>query len=302
MRSLSSRLPPLNSLTAFEAAARHLSITRAASELRVSREAVSRHIRILEDRLGVPLFRRLHRALELTDAGDRLYRTAAAALERLADVAEELARRDRPGPLTVSATVTLSSFWLTPRLGRFRHRHPGLGLHVQVSDTPHDQPGPSFDAGLWYGDGKWPGVEAVRLFEVDSFPVCAPDYFDAHPPMQRPADLLNHTLLNLDGAAHAREDWNWWLARAGVHAAGPRNVLGFDNYVNVIQAARDGQGLALGFSHIIAGLLEAGDLVKPLGDGFPTGYAVYLVSPRRVDARPSARAFAAWVLEEAGAP
>ena len=181
MQSLRSRLPPLNALVAFEASARHLSFTRAGQELGVSREAVSRQIRNLEDHLGVALFRRRHRALDLTPAGEELEAVVRQSLDKIAHTASALQRRRRPSRLTVTATIAIATFWLTPRLPRFRAAHPGAELRVVVSDAPVDMAAEGIDVGLRYGDGKWRGLKTRHLFDVESFPVCAPGYLEAGP-------------------------------------------------------------------------------------------------------------------------
>ncbi len=299
MQSLRARLPPLNALVAFEASARHLSFTKAGQELGVSREAVSRQIRSLEDRLGVALFRRRHRALDLTAAGEELQAAVRGSLEAIAHAAGALQRRQRPSRLTVTATIAIATFWLTPRLPRFRAAHPGAEIRVVVSDAPVDMAAEGIDLGLKYGDGKWRGLKARRLFDVVSFPVCAPGYLAAGPPIADPQDLVAHTLLNLDGTPHAVEDWRWWLA--GAAPTDRLDILGFDSYANVIQAACDGQGVALGFSGIVDGLLERGDLVRPIAESRSRGQAVYLAVPADADLSPLARKFHDWVLAEAGA-
>ena len=301
MQSLRSRLPPLNALVVFEASARHLSFTKAAEELGVSREAVSRQIRNLEDHLGVALFRRRHRALDLTPAGAALHAEAQAGLEAIAQAAGGVQRRRRPARLTVTATIAIATFWLTPRLPRFRAAHPGAEIRVAVSDSPGDLAADGIDVGLRYGDGRWRGLAARHLFDVASFPVCAPAYLAAGPAIAGARDLVGHTLLNLDGAPHLVEDWRWWLAGAGVPPETPLDILGFDSYANVIQAACDGQGVALGFGGIVDGLLDRGALVRPVADSRSRGQAVYLVTPSGREPTPLARAFRDWVLAEAAA-
>ena len=145
------------------------------------------------------------------------------------------------------------------------------------------------------------GVErnATHLFDVGSFPVCAPGYMRSAAPITAPADLLAHTLLNLLGAQHSVEDWDWWLVEAGVHMPASYQTLGFDNYANVIQAALDGQGIALGFSCLVDDLVSKGLLVRPLDVTLSKGYAAYLVVPGGAALSPGARRFFDWVLEEA---
>ena len=301
MQSLRSKLPPINSLVVFEAAARHLSFTRAGQELLVSREAVSRQIRILEGHLGVKLFHRLYRALELTQAGDAFQAEVRMGLEGIARSAHGLRRGASPTKVTVTATIAIASFWLTPRLPRFRAAHPDVEIRVAVSDAPLDMASEGIDVGLRYGDGRWPGARAVQLFDVKSFPVCSPGYVDKTPPIHAPADLVKHTLLNLDGAPHAMEDWTWWLEGSGVRRPAALRILGFDSYANVIQAVLDGQGIALGFSHVVDDMLARGQLLRPLAQSLSRGQAVYLVVPKGAPLSPNAQRFFDWVLTEAGA-
>lgn len=299
MQSLRSKLPPMNSLVAFEAVARHLSFTRAAQELLVSREAASRQIRNLESHLGIKLFVRLYRALELTEAGRELQSVVGESLANIARTAGTLQRAGRPSKIAVTATIAIASFWLTPRLPRFRAMHPDAEIRVIVSDAPVGMVAESFDVGLRYGDGNWPGHMATRLFDVESFPVCSPGYLKSAAPIRAPADLLEHTLLNLDGTPHSLEDWNWWLVESGVHMPASYQALGFDSYANVIQAALDGQGIALGFSRIVDDLVLRGDLVRPIQSTLSKGCAVYLVVPTGVSLGPVAQEFFDWVLAEA---
>jgi len=301
MPTLRSQLPPLNSLVAFEAAARHLSFTRAGDELLVSREAVSRQIRLLEGHLGVKLFVRLHRALALTEAGAAFQAEVRQGLEAIARSAGAVRHDGQRPKVTITATIALASFWLTPRLSRFRAAYPGTEIRVVVSDAPGDMAAEGIDVGLRYGDGVWPGLAATRLFDIESFPVAAPGYLADHPPIRTPADLAGHTLLNLDGTPHAVEDWSWWLKGVGAPPPAAGDMLGFDSYANVIQAAVAGQGLALGYGGIIDLLLADGTLVRPLKSALSRGQAVHLVVPRTANPTPNVKAFCDWVLAEAGA-
>lgn len=300
MRTLRSRLPPANSLIAFEASARHSSFTRAGEELSISREAVSRHVRILEDHLGFKLFRRLHRTIELTPEGVAFRDVVQRALEEIAHCAERLRTRSARPKIVVSATIAISSFWLTPLLPGFRAAHPEAEIRVVVSDAPVRSIGERFDLAIRYGDGSWKGFRATHLFDVSSQPVCAPGYLKAHGPITSPGDLVGHTLLNLDGLAHAREDWTWWLAGHGIAGDAELTVLGFDNYANVIQAALDGQGVALGFSGITDRLVTRGELVQPLADSLSRGQGVYALVPEGAAMSAPVTTFFDWILGQAG--
>jgi len=285
MRPLSTKLPPLKNIVAFESAARHLSLTRAAKELGVSREAVSRQIRILEEFLGVKVFTRLHRATK--------------SLQDLAYTAGEIRRPNEPYRITVASTIATASFWLTPRLASFRAAHNNIEIHVAVSDNPRDLIKEEIDVGLRYGDGKWAGLNSEKLFDITSYPVCSPEYMENSPPIESPEDFLDHNLVNLDGEIHVAENWMWWLKGHGVKIPKTFKMLGFDNYDNVIQVARDGQGIALGFSGLISPLVEQGILVRPLDAELSNNLAVYLVTPKSREITPQVRQFMDWVLEEA---
>ena len=299
MQSLGSKLPPLKNLVAFEAAARHLSLTRAAKELGISREAVSRQIRILEDHLGVKLFDRLHRAVAMTPPGRKFQTVVRESLENVAYVTGAIRRPSLPFKITVTSTIAIATFWLTPRLAAFRSKYPDVEIHVAISDEPKSLIADEIDVGLRYGDGDWPGLNAFRLFDIHSFPVCSPDYLRNAAPLETPADLLNHNLVNLDGAIHASEDWWWWLKEHDVVVPKTVKKLGFDSYDNVIQVALDGHGIALGFSGLVTDLIAEGRLVRPIDASLSRGLAVYLVIPRSIKPTRRVRHFKDWILEEA---
>jgi DNA-binding transcriptional LysR family regulator len=299
MPHLATKLPPLRSLVAFEASARHLSLTRAAQELAISREAVSKHIRSLEQHLGVKLFYRVHRAVSLTQPGKQFQLIVQSSLENIASGANAIRSRSRPSGINVSTTIALGSFWLTPRLASFLGKHANVEIHVKISDAPADLIADGIDIALRYGDGKWKGLRKKRLFGVRSFPVCSPEYLKHAGPINKPADLLNHCLVNLDGAAHMSEDWRWWLTGLGVGVPKSLKTLGFDSYANVIQAAVDGQGVALGFSGLASELIASGRLVRPIDAEMTKGLAVYMVTPSRATPSPAVRSFIKWIIAEA---
>ena len=169
-----------------------------------------------------------------------------------------------------------------------------------VSDAPMRSITERFDFALRYGDGSWPGYEARHLFDVDSSPVCTPDYLRKQGPIASPADLTRHTLLNLDGTVHAMEDWTWWLKGQGVTSASELTLLGFDNYANVIQAALEGQGVALGFSGIVDHLLDRRALTRPVGTALSRGQGVFALTPIGTTLNPAAQVFFDWIMREAG--
>jgi len=298
MEGLAATLPPLKSLVAFEAASRHLSLTRAGVELCISREAVSRHIRVLEEHLGVKLFDRLHRAVALTPSGEKLQAVVQKSLEDIAYVSRTISAPTQTYRINVAATTAISSFVLTPRLTQFRTRYPNTEMHVVILDDPGAQLSSETDVALRYGDGDWPGTSPIRLFDVKSFPVCAPGYLENTPPLEDPADLVHHTLVNLDGVPHAREDWWWWLNEHRVRVPETFNMLGFDSYDNVIQLALQGEGIALGFSGLVDEFVADGRLVRPLGDVENQIKSVYVVLPAAIAPLPHVQEFIDWIIAE----
>lgn len=287
----------MKSLVAFEAVARHLSLTRAGQELFISREAVSRQIRILEEHLGVKLFDRLHRAIGLTTAGKDFIAVVHSSLKNIALASSNIQKNNQPLKMTISATVAISSFWLTQKLIKYREVHPQMEIRVVVSDTPVELTD-DVDISFRYGDGNWPGFNAIRLFEIDSFPVCSPGYLKKSPTIRTPQDLLDHNLVNLDGESHASEDWLWWLKGQGVSIPETFKTMGFDNYANVIQMALDGQGIVLGFSRLMDKLLATNKLVRPLDSSLTTSHAVFLVTRNGIAPSVHTESFSQWIQKE----
>ncbi len=289
------RLPPLNALRAFEAAARHLSFTRAAQELNVTQAAISHQVKALEERLGVRLFRRFNRALLLTDAGQGYLPPVREAFDRLAEATERLTARDAGGALTVSVLPSFAAKWLVPRLGRFREVCPDIDVRVAPSDHLTDFDREDVDVAIRYGAGKWPSLRADFLMTEDIFPVCSRALVDGPHPLRAPADLRHHTLLHDEG--HRR--WGVWLLAAGVTDIDPTRGTVFTDSGMVVQAAAEGQGVALARSALAAADLAAGRLVKPFDISMPAEYAYYVVCPEATAERPKVAAFREWVLAEA---
>lgn len=301
MQNLRKLLPPVNSLVAFEASARHLSFTRAGQELMISREAVSRQIRILENYLRIKLFVRLYRALELTPAGIEMKEVVSESLDNIARTATSLLHDNQPTKISVTATIAITSFWLTPRLSRFSQAHNDIDISINASDSPLDMMEAGSDVGILYGKGKWPGYKSTHLFDVESFPVCSPRYLEENSPVSRLEDLKDHTLLYLTGTMHAVENWDWWMESLGIEMPASVRKLSFDSYDNVIQAAMDSQGIALAFTNLVGEQINKGRLVRPVTEAFSKDNAIYLVVPRGKPLSPNAKKFFDWVIEEASA-
>lgn len=305
MPDRSPRLPPLDLLLTFEAAARWRSFTRAAEERFVTQSAVSRQIRALEEDLKVTLFRRGHRTLELTDEGRVLEAACARALGPLREAVARLRTPTGRRVLTVSTTPGLASLWLIPRLARFTRSHAGVDVRLDVSFERRDLVRDAIDVAVRYGPAD--GQEGTKLFDEAVLPVCSPSLLSAGaPPLRTPADLSGHTLLRVDQATTATigvpVEWRAWLAAMGLPDLEPRAMLTFSNYDEEIAAAVHGQGVALGRRPLVDALLADGRLIAPFAGSLasPRAYFV-LVNPDSLQ-RPEARALAAWLLEEARTP
>ena len=294
---MSRRLPSLNGLKAFEAAARHLSFTRAAAELNVTQAAVSHQVKALEERLGLALFRRLNRALLLTDEGQALLPPLSEALDRMALAVDGLARREETGVLTVSTLDSFAAGWLVRRLRRFRALYPDIEIRIATSNHLVDFTRDDVDIAVRYGRGEWPGLDSVRLMTEKIFPVCSPALLADGPPLEKPQDLCFHTLLHEE----MLEDWRMWLLAAGVGDVDPTRGPWYTQANLVILAAMAGEGVALGRSVLVADDLAAGRLVKPFDVSLPAEYAYYVVHPEAAAGRPKVCAFRDWLLEEASA-
>jgi LysR family transcriptional regulator, glycine cleavage system transcriptional activator len=297
-----SRLPPLNALRAFEAAARHLSFSRAADELHVTPAAISHQIRALEEELGVPLFRRLTRAVRLTEAGQAAYPALREAFERLHEAVERARGPASSGLLTVSVAPSFASEWLLPRLDRFRAAHPGLEVRLDPSPRLADFERDGVDVAIRYGSGRHPSFRVERLFADEVFPVCSRALAAGPPPLRVPADLRGATLVHLDDYAmqgHYYPTWREWLLAAGVADIEPERGPRFTMANMSIQAAIAGLGVALASRVLVEDALAAGRLVRPFALALPLEYAYHLVAPMRPAPVPKVQAFWDWMLEEA---
>ena len=301
MRKLKRRIRNLNALGFFEAAGRLASFSRAAEELSVTQGAVSRQIRLLEEALGIGLFSRGHRAVTLTAAGRRLHRAVSIGLGHIESAAEEIAVEGDASLLTIAATHAISTFWLMPRMASLHARFPDLELELLATDAELDEIRDRFDLGIRYGDGRWPGVAAFALGACDVFPVCSPAYLEQAPALAGPADLRTAALLHLDDRRADWLGWHAWFGELGVEGPFPRPALRVNSYPLLVQAAIAGQGVALGWSHLVDDALARGTLVRPLEAAVPTRHGFHLVvSEARAD-DPRIGALVQWFVNAFGA-
>ncbi len=286
------RLPSLNAVRAFEAAARHLSFSRAADELHVTHAAISHQVKGLETYLRVPLFRRLNRAVRLTEAGQAYLPPLRDALDNIAQATARIRDGESAGALTISTSPPFAAKWLVPRLSAFREAHPEIDVWLTPSFHAVDFAREEVDAAVRWGGGEWPGLRADLLGTMDVFPVCSPRLLRGPQPLRTPEDLRHHPLIH-DASG---EDWRRWLAAAGVSVV-PAPSLHFHDSSLVIQAAIEGQGVALAYSALVADDLAAGRVVRPFEISLPTDYCYYFVCPRPVAETPKIAAFRAWLLD-----
>lgn len=296
--AVGDRLPPLQTLRAFEATGRRLSMTLAAEELGLTHGAVSRQIKALEDDLGVPLFRRLTRKLELTQAGRTLFGTVTRLLAELARETETVRRRGGTSCVVISCGVSFASKWLTPRLHRLMARYPDLDIHLQVTDANVDFADTEVDVALRYGTGHYPVAVAERIMNETVSPVCAPGYRARMGGIAAPRDIARCQLIHEIGMTTT---WERWFAMMGQAYPGSRGP-GFSHGSMSIEAAIRGEGVALGRSVLVADDIAEGRLVSL----FPKatldvewGYDLVYRIGNHDD--PKVRAIRDWISEEARA-
>ncbi|MBI4204570.1 MAG: transcriptional regulator GcvA [Betaproteobacteria bacterium] len=297
-------LPSLDLLKGFEAAARHLSFTKAGAELFLSQSAVSRQIQQLEEQLGVPLFFRRTRALLLTDAGQRYFRDVGQVLQQLREATARLDAASQGRAVTVTTTVTFASLWLVPRLADFQERHPEIAVHVAADNAIRDLEQERLDVSIRYATRRLAGRGAVKLFGERVVPVCSPKLL-AKRALDRPEDLEHFVLLHFEDPEHSTPwlSWDVWFEVMKMKRVAGKGMLRFSHYDQLLRAAINGQGVALGRLPLIGGLLKEGTLVTPFRAArYSTrseDRAYWLVAAPSAHARPEVQTFVQWVREQA---
>jgi LysR family glycine cleavage system transcriptional activator len=289
------RLPPLNALKAFEAAARHESFTRAAEELCVTQGAVSHQVKALEMALGLKLFTRERQRLIITEHGRDYLAVLRDAFDRIALGTERLRQRRSTGALTVSTSPDFAAKWLVNRLGHFLEAHPEIDLRVSATMHHVDFAREDVDVAVRHGEGDWPGLDAVRLSPEHLFPVCSPKLMSGPRAIREPADLLKHPLLHMED----RQNWTRWLEAAGLRDTGAVHGPVLNRASMLIDAAVDGQGIALARTTLAAWDLINGRLVRPFPISLPLNKTYWIVCPKVTAALPKVTAFRNWLLAEA---
>jgi LysR family glycine cleavage system transcriptional activator len=298
-------IPGLQSLKAFDASARHLNFTRAAAELNVTPAAVSHQIKELEEAIGVPLFQRTSRHMQLTRQGQVLKPAIADALEGITRALQKLRQVENPTQVRVTVSPSLAAKWLVPRLDRFLESVPGADVRIDVSSEPLDFDREDIDVAIRFGDGSYPGLVVEKLFHDTLFPVCSPELLKGTKKLREPKDLLQFTLIHLDWEALGAvwPNWRMWMLAAGVKDFNDTRGLHFSQTSLALQAAIDGNGVALGDSTLVGDDLASGRLVKPfeLSLRSPAQFAYHLITRRDTAERPMTKAFRNWIIAEAAA-
>jgi DNA-binding transcriptional LysR family regulator len=292
------QLPPLDLLLAFEAAARHLSFTRAAEELFLTQSAVSRQIQALEQSLGSKLFERRTRALLLTEAGQRYYQVTQGVLGQLDEATQKLRGATAARTVTVTTTPGFASLWLIPRLNAYLLANPGVDVRISASYEEANLEREGIDLAIRYApDAEMQGQRPV--FQESVIPVCSPALAaDPARPLREPADLRAHVLLHSDDAKYSWMEWNLWLHAHGLRDLQPAGSLQFNQYDQLVQAAVNGQGVALGRLPLLRRLLKDKTLVTPFKKSVVSSRGYYLVRSARAAGKREVKDFEAWLQEE----
>ncbi len=291
-------LPPPIALRAFEAAARHLSFTRAAGELNVTQAAISHQVKVLERDLGVRLFVRMTRKLQLTQEGHTLYSIVGESFHQISETSERLRKGMEDGILNVSLTPYFSAKWLTVRLSRFWTRHPHIDLRLHHSPHPGDFQNPDIDIAISWGQDDWKSMDSKLLLRTRVLPVCSPRLITPDRPLNTVDDLAHHELLHENDYSM----WTMWLKRAGVEDVLLERGTTMDDANVILQAAIDGQGVALGSDILLTDEFASGRLISPFAKERSMAYSYYIVYKHGTLDRPKIRAFYDWLLVEADTP
>ncbi|MFM0019652.1 choline sulfate utilization transcriptional regulator [Paraburkholderia azotifigens] len=293
------RLPPMQTLSAFESAARLASFTAAARELGSTQPAVSQRIVQLEEYLGAPLFERGHRGVTLTPEGALLYEAVRSGLDTIREATSDIRARRATGALTILTDAGFATYWLMPRLARLKASMPGVNVKIVTSQLGYDPHRDHADIAIAFGDGHWPPCTSTRLFAEAVTPVCSPAFRDLHASVSVAADLAALPLLHVQPTDPERWlAWNTWFAAQGLQAPEDSQGMMFNSYSLVVQAALMGQGVALGWTPLTDELIASGLLVRLLDTPVTTERGYYLVCPPARPAPAAVPLFRRWLFNE----
>jgi len=293
-------LPPLNSLRAFESAGRHLSFSKAAEELSVTPGAISQQIRSLEDFLEIKLFRRRNRSIVLTDAGQIFLPILSDGFSSISEAVDAVRKSQCDEPLIITAPPSFTSKWLIPRLAKFKSLHPDIDVRIDASSHLVDFIREDIDVGIRFGDGEYPQLESIYLFSFDLIPVCSPKLLTDGKGLADLSDIRHHTLLHDDdrNIDPSWPDWAMWLATAGIDEVDASRGIYFNQGEMIIEAAIEGQGIALVSSVMAEGEIESGRLVQPFETRLPVRLSFHLVTSPQKARNLKVAEFSQWILQE----
>lgn len=292
---MSRRLPPLNSLRVFEAAARHLSFTRAAEELFVTQAAVSHQIKALEEFLGLKLFRRRNRSLLLTEEGQSYFLDIKEIFSSLSEATDKVLERSAKGALTISLPPSFAIQWLVPRLSDFNNQEPDIDVRIKAVDMDEGSLTEDVDVAIYYGRGNWPGLRVELLYQEQLLPLCSPQVLLNEKPLSTIDDLRFHTLLH----DTSRKDWKSFVKQYDLEGMNVNHGPIFSHTTMVLQAAAHGQGIALGNNVLAQPELDAGRLVAPFEEVLVSKNAFYLVCSEKQADTGRIATFREWILSKA---
>lgn len=296
-----SPLPPLNSLVAFEAAARHSSFTLASEELCVTQGAVSRQVRLLEEYLGKALFMRSKRSIQLTATGLHYYQAVRSSLDAIATNTAGILQGEGDQQVTVATTNAMASLWLLPKISSFQRDHEHLDIRILVSDQVQDLKHSEFDIALFYTRIAHSDLKVSPLFPEEVFPVCSPDYLTSAGELNRVDQFYGRTLLYLDDPRLDWITWPQWFREVGMEEVIPKNRIKINNYPMLVQAALNGQGIALAWGGLIDDYLKSGELIRPAGKTLKTSARLCLFEPKdQMYPKHSVELFRSWLANNLG--
>ena len=297
------RLPPLNSLRAFESSGRLLSFSKAAAELNVTPGAISQQIRALEDFLGTPLFKRRNRLIVLTDEGQLCLPLVSEGFANLTEAVEAVRRHRSDEPLTITSAPSFVSKWLIPRLDKFKTRHPDIDVRIDASSRLVDFVHENIDVGIRFGTGDFPELESTHLFSFDLIPVCSPKIIKKGKELCDSCDLTDiqhYTLLHseYDESDPSWPGWAMWLATAGIEGIDTSHGIYFNQSDMLLEAAIEGQGIGLVAAPLAANDIAAGRLVQPFETSLPVRLSYHFVTSKQKARNAKVIAFREWIFEE----
>lgn len=299
METLRNLLPSINSLVVFEAAGRLSSFTAAARELHMTQAAVSYAIAKLEDQLGAALFLREYRRVRLSEAGERFHADVTIGLSHIQRSAQDLRAVATGSHVTLSCSTAFAAFWMVPRMAKFREDLPKLDLRIQTADRDLDLVGEGIPLAIRGGSPRdWPHYQAEALASEEIYPVCAASYLTRVDAPRNPADLLQHPLIHLEEPFRSAATWKDWFASVGIGSKQVPKGLQINDYVLVVQSVLEGQGVALGWRHLVEGMVEKGVLVRLTEHALVTGMDFHVIWPKDTALTRPAQEVRDWLLAQ----